>query len=75
MFQFGLVNVLDGGTEVEYFDTICAGDKLTCVSRLSGLDVRESKAIGQMLIISTEMEFKNQDDKVVMISRAQAILY
>ena len=74
-FQFGLVNVLDGGTEVEYFDTICAGDTLTAVSKLSGLDVRDSKSLGQMLIISSEMEFKNQEGKVVMISRGQGILY
>jgi hypothetical protein len=74
-FQFGLKNVLDGGTEVEYFDTICAGDTLTAVSKLSGLDVRDSKALGQMLIVSSEMEFKNQEGKVVMISRGQAILY
>ncbi|MRR15477.1 MAG: MaoC family dehydratase [Deltaproteobacteria bacterium] len=72
--QFGLVNVLDGGSEVEYFDVICAGDTLTAVSRLVGLDVRESKALGQMLILSFEMEYKNQN-KVVMVSRGQAILY
>jgi hypothetical protein len=74
-FQFGLENVLDGGTEVEYFDTICAGDELTAVSKLSDITVRNSKALGQMLIISSEIEFKNQDGKVVMISRGQAILY
>jgi hypothetical protein len=73
--EFGLANILDGGTEVEYFGSICAGDTLTAVSRLSGLDVRESKSIGQMLIVSSEMEFKNQDDKVVMIIRGQGILY
>lgn len=73
--QFGLVNVLDGGSEVEYFDTICAGDTLTATSRLVGLDVRESKALGQMLILSFEMEYKNPSGKVVMVSRGQAILY
>ncbi len=73
--QFGLINVLDGGTEVEYFDTICAGDTLTAVSRLVGLDVRESKALGQMLILSFEQEYKDQRSKVVMVSRGQAILY
>jgi len=73
--QFGLVNILDGGTEVEYFDTLCAGDTLTAVNRLVGLDVRESKALGQMLILSFEMEYKDQNSHVVMISRGQAILY
>ena len=73
--QFGLINILDGGTEVEYFDTLCAGDTLTAVNRLVALDVRESKALGQMLILSFEMEYKDQRNKVVMISRGQAILY
>jgi len=74
-FQFGLINVLDGGTEIEYFDTICAGDTLTATRKLAGLDVRDSKALGQMLIISSETTYKNQDGKVVMIERGQAILY
>ena len=75
LLQFELVNVLDGGTEVEYFDSICAGDILTAVNRLVGLDVRESKALGQMLILSLEMEYKNLTGKVVMIARGQTILY
>jgi acyl dehydratase len=74
-FQFGLINVLDGGTEIEYFDTICAGDTLTAVRKLANLEVRESKALGQMLIISSETQYTNDAGKPVMIERAQAILY
>lgn len=73
--EIGLTNVLDGGTEVEYFDTICAGDTLTAVRKLAGLNVKESKALGQMLIMDNETHYTNQDGKLVMIERGQAILY
>ena len=75
LFEFGLVNVLDGGTEFEYFDTVCAGDTLTAVNRLANLEVKESKSLGQMLIVTQETEFKNQEGKVVILQRGQAILY
>lgn len=75
LFEFGLVNVLDGGTEFEYFDTVCAGDTLTAVNRLANLEVKESKSLGQMLIVTQETEFKNQSGKVVILQRGQAILY
>jgi hypothetical protein len=73
--KHGLKNVLDGGTEVEYFDTVCAGDTLTVVNRLAGLDLRETKSLGKMLILSMETIYKNQDGKVVAILRAQALYY
>jgi len=71
----GLTGLLDGGTETEYLDTICAGDTLTVVSRLANLDVKESKSLGKMLIITTETDYKNQEDKLVAVQRGQAIFY
>ena len=71
----GLKGLLDGGTETEYLETICAGDTLTVVSRLAGLDVRESKSLGKMLIVTNETQYTNQEDRVVAIQRSQAIFY
>ena len=71
----GLPGLLDGGTETEYFDTICAGDTLTVVSSLAALDVRESRSLGKMLITTTQTTYTNQDGKVVAIQRGQAIFY
>lgn len=71
----GLPNLLDGGTETEYFDTICAGDTLTAVSRLADLTTRESKSLGVMLLTTNETRYTNQDGKVVAIQRGQAIFY
>ncbi len=73
--QHGLKGLLDGGTETEYFDVICAGDVLTAVSRTAGLDVRTSPTLGKFLIITTEIRFTNQDGKLVAAQRGQAIFY
>ena len=71
----GLENVLDGGTETEYFEQVCAGDTLTGVTRVASLDVRESKAIGKMLIATTEMTYTNQEGRKVAAQRSQVIFY
>ena len=73
--QHGLPNVLDGGTETEYLDTICAGDTLTCIARLANLEVKKSKGLGDMLVMTAESNFTNQDGKKVAVQRIQAIYY
>ncbi|MFC1896355.1 MaoC family dehydratase N-terminal domain-containing protein [Thermodesulfobacteriota bacterium] len=73
--EHGLPGLLDGGTETEYFDQICAGDVLTGVNKLAAMDVKESKALGKMLIMVSEATYTNQDGKVVAIQRGQAIFY
>jgi hypothetical protein len=73
--EHGLTGLLDGGTETEYFGDLCAGDTLTVVSKLAGLDVRESRSLGKMLISTTETTYTDQDGKVVAIQRGQAIFY
>jgi acyl dehydratase len=74
--KHGLKGLLDGGTEIEYFEQICAGDTLTAVSKLADLQVRESKALGKMLITTMETTYTNQaTGKVVAKQRGQAIFY
>jgi acyl dehydratase len=73
--KHGLKGLLDGGTETEYFGDICAGDTLTVVSRLENLEVRESKALGKMLITTQRTTYTNQDGKVVAMQTGQAIYY
>jgi acyl dehydratase len=67
--------LLDGGTETEYFDTICAGDTLTAVQKLANLEIRESRSLGKMLIVTNETTYANQQGKVVAKQRGQAIFY
>ena len=66
--------VLNGGTDIEYFDTICAGDVLTATSKLADLSERESR-LGPMLITVTEATYRNQDGKVVAKMRGTGIQY
>ena len=71
----GLAGLLDGGTETEYLDSICAGDTLTVVNRLKNLEVKDTKSLGKMLIVTTEISYTNQEDKLVAIQRGQTIFY
>jgi hypothetical protein len=66
--------VLNGGTDVEYFADICAGDKLTAATKLSDLTEREGK-MGPMLMIGTETIFRNEKGETVAIQRGTAIRY
>lgn len=73
--EHGLKGLLDGGTETEVFATICAGDTLQAVEKLTALDVRESKSLGKMLITTSETEFRNQQGELVALQRRQSIFY
>ena len=66
--------ILNGGTDVEYLDDVCAGDILTATSRLADLNEREGR-MGPMLIVQTETTFRNQAGKIVAIMRGTAIRY
>lgn len=69
-----LNRMLNGGTDIEYFDDICAGDVLTSRSHLASLEER-SGSIGQMLIVTSKTVYKNQDGRVVAISTGTLIRY
>ena len=66
--------VLNGGTDVEYFADVCAGDKLTAATKLSDLTEREGK-MGPMLMVGTETIFRNEKGETVAIQRGTAIRY
>jgi len=74
--QHGLKNVLDGGTETETFEQICAGDTLIAVNRVADLKVRDNPKLGKMLIVTAETRFTNAESgKLAAIQRAQVIFY
>jgi acyl dehydratase len=66
--------ILNGGTDVEYLDTVCAGDVLTATSRLVDLSERQGR-LGPMLITTTETTYRNQAGKVVAVMRGTGIQY
>ncbi len=66
--------ILNGGTDIAYFDTVCAGDVLTATSKLADLSEREGR-LGPMLVTVTESTYRNQDGKVVARARGTGIQY
>lgn len=70
-----LNRVLNGGTEIEYFDDICAGDVLEAVGYTSDMQEREG-SIGQMLITTSKTEYtRKSDGKIVAIATGTGIRY
>jgi hypothetical protein len=64
---------LNGGTDVEYFDTIQAGDVLSATSMLTDLE-ETSGRLGPMLIVRNQTTYR-RDGKVVAILRGTGIRY
>jgi hypothetical protein len=64
---------LNGGTEIEYFDTIYAGDVLQASSKLTDLE-ETSGRLGPMLIIRSETTYR-RDGQVVAVARGTGIRY
>lgn len=70
-----LNRVLNGGTQIEYFDAIVAGDVLEAVGYVSDIQEREG-SIGQMLITENKTEYtRKSDGKVVAVATGQGIRY
>ena len=66
--------VLNGGTEYEYLDSVCAGDTLTSTTKISGFTERKG-SIGPMLITERETTYTNQAGHVVAKMLGTTIQY
>ena len=73
-FSIPYRRVLNGGTEFEYFDTVCAGDVLTSRGKITGFNERKG-SMGPMLITMRETAYTNQDGKVVAKAYGTTIQY
>src|SRR5215218_8610796 len=70
--RHGLKGLLDGGTEVVYERPLKAGDRLLMTSKISDLEVKESKGLGKMLVVTSEQTFTDElNGDVVMRTYAQ----
>lgn len=69
-----LRRILNGGTEIEYLDDVCAGDVLTATSHVASYEETKG-SLGEMLITTNKTVYKNQDGKVVAISTGTGIRY
>jgi MaoC dehydratase-like protein len=73
--RHGLTDVLDGGTETVYERPVVVGDTLTATAAITGLEVKQSRALGAMLLVSAETVYRDGDGDVVARQRGQAIYY
>jgi hypothetical protein len=73
-FNIPYKRVLNGGTEYEYFDDICAGDVLTSRTKITDFTERKG-SIGPMLITTRETTYTDQNGNVVAKMYGTAIQY
>ena len=66
--------LLDGGSAWEYFEPVCAGDRITLVTTMESLTERAGR-LGKMLFIVYTTEYTNQDGKPVAVQRNTIIRY
>ncbi len=69
-----LSNLLDGGSEWEYFEPVRPGDTITVTAKLASIAERPGRA-GKMLFITNEVTYKDQYGEVAAIQRATRIRY
>jgi len=63
-----LARYLNGGSELEYYQTINVGDVISVTGKLTGLRKREGQA-GKMLFMVVELTYENQRGEVVARGR------
>ncbi|MGH9119768.1 MAG: FAS1-like dehydratase domain-containing protein [Acidimicrobiales bacterium] len=71
----GLKDVLDGGTDTVYERPLRAGDELTARTAVVDLEVKQSKALGAFLLVTSETVFTDDAGLVAARQRSQAIFY
>lgn len=69
-----LTRLLNGGTEIEHFADICAGDVLTARMHVANYEERKG-SIGDMLITTSKTTYTNQQGEVVAIATGTMIRY
>jgi hypothetical protein len=73
--RYGLADVLDGSTEAVYERPLLVGETFMTSHRLVDLQVKQSRALGAMLIVSAETTFRDGEGKVAARERSQYIFY
>lgn len=66
---------LHGGTELEYYQPIRAGDTITIINTLIDAQEKDSRRLGKMAVFTYERTYKNQRQEVVAKCRQLVINY
>ena len=73
-FEVPFPRLLDGGSDWEYFGHVRPGDTITAVGRVEDIRERDG-SIGQMLISTIKITYRNQHDVVVATQTSTSIRY
>ena len=72
--ESSLTRMMNGGTELEYFLPIKAGDVITVTGRVIDIYEREGKS-GKMVFMITELTYKNQRGEIAAKARNTLLRY
>ncbi len=73
-YEIPFARLLDGGSDWEYFEHVRPGDTISAVGRIE--DIRErTGSIGQMLISTIKITYRNQHDAIVATQTSTSIRY
>ena len=71
-FEIPFTRLLDGGSDWEYFDHVRPGDTISAVGRVE--DIRDrTGSIGQMVITTIKITYRNQSGAVVATQTSTSI--
>lgn len=73
-FDLPFTRLLDGGSDWEYFHPVRAGDRITAISEITGINERTGR-LGLMIITSIVVTYRDQFDQVVAIQTSTSIRY
>jgi acyl dehydratase len=73
-FQTPYKRVLNGGTDFEYYESVCAGDVLTATTKVVDM-VERTGSMGPMVFISSDTIYTNQQGRAVAKFRSTLIQY
>jgi hydroxyacyl-ACP dehydratase HTD2-like protein with hotdog domain len=68
-----LPRLMDGGTEIEFFAPIRAGDTITGRCKITNIYQKEGRS-GPLIFVEREYTYTNQNGEVVVIEKGAAIL-
>ena len=66
---------LHGGTELEYYQPVRPGDKITVTTTITNMRERQGKTMGSMLLVTFERAYKNQSGELVARCKQMIIGY
>lgn len=73
-FEIPYPNVLDGGSEWEYYLPVRPLDKITIIAKVVDLEEKRG-SLGDMLLVKMESRFDNQNEEVVALQISTYIYY